>query len=221
MQNLDWSVLTDILISVIPALLCITFHELSHGLCAYALGDPTAKNRGRLSLNPLKHLDITGLITLVVFKLGWAKPVPVNMWNFKHPKRGMALTALMGPVSNLMLAVVMLVLYGELYLPLIETAVGGWILEIVYTTAYLSISLAIFNLIPIPPLDGSKVLFSVVSDRTYTKLMQYERYGMILLVIVMFVGVLDGPIRMALQFVMDLLFPIAEASFGMVLNLFY
>ena len=113
-QGLDWSYLTDILIYVIPALLCITIHETCHGLVAYKLGDPTAKNAGRLSLNPIRHIDWVGLAMMVVFHFGWAKPVPVDMRNFKNPRRGMAVTALAGPVSNLLLAIVALALYGIL-----------------------------------------------------------------------------------------------------------
>ena len=105
-SGLDWSALTDILISVIPALLCITFHELCHGLVAYKLGDNTAKDAGRLTLNPIKHIDIMGLLMIIVFKFGWAKPVPVNMNNFKKPKSGMAITALAGPVSNIFLSII-------------------------------------------------------------------------------------------------------------------
>ena len=107
-NGLDWSYLLNIVLSVVPALLCITFHEVSHGCVAYRLGDPTAKNAGRLTLNPLKHIDMMGLLMMVVFKFGWAKPVPVNMMRFRNPKRGMALTALAGPVSNVLLALVFL-----------------------------------------------------------------------------------------------------------------
>ena len=102
-RNLNWSVLTDMLLAVIPALICITLHELSHGFVAYKLGDNTAKNMGRLTLNPIKHIDIFGLIMMVVLKFGWAKPVPVNMRNFKNPKRDMAITALAGPLSNVLI----------------------------------------------------------------------------------------------------------------------
>ena len=97
-----------------PSLLCITLHELSHGLVAYRLGDPTAKNAGRLTLNPLKHLDPIGLLMMMTVHVGWAKPVPVNMFRFKNPKRGMAITALAGPVSNVLIAIVFLALYGVL-----------------------------------------------------------------------------------------------------------
>ena len=179
-RGLDWSVLTNLLLSVVPALLCITLHELAHGYVAYRLGDDTAKRAGRLTLNPLKHIDIMGLIMMVVLKFGWAKPVPVNMWKFKNPKKGMAITAAAGPLANLLIAFVFLFFYGLLFIPLTRLGnTGGYILEMIYITAYLSIALAIFNVIPIPPLDGSKVLYAFVSDRAYTKLMYYERYGMI------------------------------------------
>lgn len=221
LRNLDWTVLTDIIFSVIPALICITLHELSHGAVAYLLGDRTAKNMGRLTLNPIKHIDITGLITLVVFKFGWAKPVPVNMRNFKNPKAGMAITALAGPVSNFIISIFMLILYGALFIPLGNSQFGIIVLETIYTTAYLSIALGLFNLIPIPPLDGSKVMFSVMSDSAYFKLMRYERYGMIALVVIMVTGIIDGPIYAALNFVFDLLFPIAQGAFELVAKMFY
>ena len=110
--------ITDALITVIPALLCITIHELCHGFVAYKLGDNTAKNEGRLTLNPIKHIDIMGLLAMIIFKFGGAKPVPVNMNNFKNPKSGMAITALAGPVSNLLLAALVLLVYGFVYTPL-------------------------------------------------------------------------------------------------------
>ena len=183
-NGLDWSVLTNLLLSIIPALVCITLHELAHGYVAYRLGDDTAKRAGRLTLNPLKHIDIMGLAMMVIFKFGWAKPVPVNMWKFKNPKKGMAITAAAGPLSNIIIAVICLFIYGVLlgFGPRIGK-VGSYFVEMLLITAYLSTALAIFNIIPIPPLDGSKVLYSFVSDRTYTKLMYYERYGMIILVV--------------------------------------
>ena len=155
MRNLDWSYLVDLLVSVIPALLCITVHEMCHGLMAYKLGDNTAATQGRLSLNPLRHIDPMGLLMLVVFKFGWARPVSVDMRNFRHPKRDMALTALAGPVSNVLLACVVLFLRGMLTRALLGSAAGLKVLELLDLTAYLSVCLGIFNLIPIPPLDGS------------------------------------------------------------------
>lgn len=217
-RGLDWSVLTNLLLSVVPALICITLHELAHGYVAYRLGDDTAKRAGRLTLNPLRHIDIMGLLMMIVFKFGWAKPVPVNMWKFKNPKKGMAITAAAGPIANLLIALVFLFLYGFLFALLHRPGRSlNWLLEMLYITAYLSIALAIFNIIPIPPLDGSKVLFSCISDRSYTKLMYYERYGMIiLLVLVLLLSRTSlGPLSRAAYWVMDKLFFAANWGFGL------
>jgi len=183
--------LTNALFFIIPALISLTIHELAHGYTAYRLGDPTAKNLGRLTLNPLKHIDIIGLVMILLVRFGWAKPVPVDMRNFKKPKQYMAITALAGPVSNFILAVVMLFIYGLLY-----TALGGYhatggqyvTLTIIQYTATISIFLGFFNLMPIPPLDGSKVIFSLLPNNAYNILMRYERYGFILLLIVVWTG---------------------------------
>lgn len=189
-QGLDFSALTDILVMVIPALLCITFHELCHGFVAYKLGDNTAKNAGRLTLNPIKHIDILGLIMMVIFKFGWAKPVPVNMNNFRNPKRDMAITALAGPVSNIILAVVVMLIYGFVYQPLTNAGgTGQTVLEMLTITAYLSCALAVFNIIPIPPLDGSKVLFSLLPQKAYNTLMRYERFGFLILLVLIWADV--------------------------------
>jgi len=214
-KNLDWSVALDMLMSVIPALICITLHELSHGFVAYKLGDPTAKALGRLTLNPLKHIDIMGLIMMVAFKFGWAKPVPIDMRRFRNPKRGMAVTALAGPVSNIIIACIFLFIYGIVYIPLKmkNTELAESVLNMVYITAYLSTALAVFNFIPIPPLDGSKVLFSVMSDESYYKLMRYERYGMLVLIALLATNILGKPLQTATSFVMDKLFAIAEFGF--------
>ena len=185
-QSLEWSMLGEMLIFVVSALLCITIHELSHGFAAYKLGDNTAKEMGRLTLNPIKHIDPIGLIMIVFVGFGWAKPVPVNMLNFKKPKAGMALTALAGPVSNIILAVVVMFILGLFLRPLARADSGSVpdvIMTILARTAYLSVMLAVFNMLPIPPLDGSKILFSLASDETYFKLMQNERFGMIIILI--------------------------------------
>ncbi len=215
-NNLDWSILTDILISIIPALVCITFHELSHGFVAYRLGDPTAKMMGRLTLNPIKHIDIMGLIMMVVFKFGWAKPVPVDMGRFKNPKRDMAITALAGPASNIILAIIAFAIYGILFYWLWDSPTGEQILSMIYITGYLSIALAVFNLLPIPPLDGSKILFSIVSDEAYFKLMRYERYGMILLILVVATGILGNPLATVTGVIFDNLFNVATWFFDIV-----
>lgn len=206
--------LLNMLLSVIPALLCITIHECSHGLVALKLGDTTAKDMGRLSLNPFKHFDIFGFIMLVFVGFGWAKPVPINMNRFKNPKRGMAISALAGPVSNIILAIIALFLLGFLYSFLSIHRFGYYVLETLARTASLSVSFAVFNILPIPPLDGSKVLFSLISDRAYYRLMRYERYGMILLFALVFFGILDRPLILASNNVMEkLMFSVRFGSF--------
>ncbi len=217
-KGLDWSVLSGIVLGIIPSLICITLHELSHGLVAYRLGDDTAKRAGRLTLNPIRHIDIMGLVMMVLFRFGWAKPVPVNMYNFKNPKRGMALTALAGPVSNVIIAVVFLFLYGVLYRPLYidnHGTLAHSVLEMVMRTAYLSIALAVFNILPISPLDGSKVLFSFLSDEAYYKLMRYERYGMILLLVLVVTGATSGFLSTVTGWIYNKLFFIAEFGFDL------
>ncbi len=210
-QGLDWSVLTDMLMRVLPALLCITLHELGHGYTALWLGDTTARDMGRLSLNPLRHLDPMGLVMMVVFRFGWAKPVPINMYRFKDPKRGMALTALSGPVTSFLLSLAMLFLYG-LCLPLGGSRAGTFLLTLFASSAVLSLSLSLFNLLPIPPLDGSKVLFSLLSDQAYGKLMRYERYGMLLLMALLSTGLIREPLSDAAAWLFDKLLPVAEAG---------
>ena len=220
LNGFDFSGLRDVLLRVIPALLCITLHELAHGFTAYALGDDTAKREGRLTLNPIKHLDPMGLLMMVIFGFGYAKPVMVNMRNFKNPKRGMAITALAGPGSNVLISLVFYFLYGLLLLPLSGSRAGLLALEMIETTVVLSLAMAIFNILPIPPLDGSKVLFSLLSDEGYWKLMRYERYGFLVLAALLFTNVIDGPLSWLLQKGLSLLLPAAKLGFALGQSLF-
>lgn len=220
-EGFDFSYILSIIQSLIPALVCITLHELSHGYTAYLLGDDTAKSRGRLTLNPIKHMDVMGLLMMLVFHVGWAKPVPVNMYKFKNPKRGMALTALAGPMSNLVIAVVFMFFSGLLYIPLYSSGIGYFFLGMLQLTAYISIGLGLFNLIPIPPLDGSKVLFSLMSDEKYYKLMRYERYGGILMLILVASGVIGRPLSSLISKTIYGLTPVAQFGMTLVYNLFY
>lgn len=220
-DGFDFTYILSILLGLIPSLLCITLHELSHGYVAYRLGDNTAKERGRLTLNPLKHLDVMGLLMMLVFHVGWAKPVPVNMYKFKNPKRGMAVTALAGPVSNFIIAIVFLFIFGALYIPLSFSKAGSYVLDMLQLTAYMSLGLGLFNLIPLPPLDGSKVLFSVLSDEGYYKLMRYEKYGMLLMIALVSTGVIGKPLSQAIDAVYSALIPIAQFACDTVFKLFY
>ena len=201
---LDFGSLWDLLLRLVSVFLCLTVHETCHGLAALALGDPTAKRAGRLSLNPLRHIDWFGLLMMVTVGFGWAKPVPVDPRYFRRPKQGMALTALAGPMSNFLLALVLL-FAGRLvydYAPYSEA--NQRLLTFLLTTAILSLGLGLFNLIPIPPLDGSKVLFSLLPDRAYNMMLRYERYGMFLLWAVVLLGVGDKWMSAAIQWTYEL-----------------
>lgn len=186
--------LAELLIRAIAVLLAISVHEMSHGYAAYFLGDKTAKSMGRLSLNPLRHLDPVGALCLLVFGFGWAKPVMINPAYFKKPKRDMALTALAGPLSNFILAFLSLAVFKLLTLaPFMNSSffAAEWIATFLSTFALLNIGLGVFNLIPIPPLDGSKVFLPLLPPRLYMDIMRYEHLGWIVLIIALGLGVLD------------------------------
>lgn len=188
--------LNVILLSALAALIALTVHEFSHGYAAYRLGDPTAKNYGRLSLNPLKHLDPFGALCMIFFHFGWAKPVPINPRYFKNPKKGFAITALAGPLSNLILSL----LSALAYLLLLNAFDGvGFESEFTYKLAVnfllfvycmhtVNLGLAIFNLIPIPPLDGSRILNIILPPKTYFGIMRYERQIYFVLIGWLFLG---------------------------------
>ena len=186
---LDFSSLWDAVSRVAAIFLCLTVHETCHGMAALALGDPTAKQQRRLSLNPLRHIDWVGLLLMFAVGFGWAKPVPVDPRYFRDPKRGMAITALAGPLSNLALALAALLL---LRVTMTVLPAAGWSVHLavfLLQTSQLSVGLGLFNLIPIPPLDGSKVLAAFLPDRMYFTLMRYERYGILALLVLSFLNV--------------------------------
>ena len=212
-RSVDWAMAGELLSRTLAVLLCLTVHETCHGLAAWRLGDPTARRMRRLSLNPLHHIDWLGLLCMLLFGFGWAKPVPVDMRYFKNPKRGMALTALAGPASNLLLTVLCLfgvrLMLDTMMLGAMATGFAVWLFNFLLSLALLSVGLGLFNLIPIPPLDGSKVLFALLPDRAYAQLMRYERYGMLALIALVALGVgdsfLSGAILAVFRFLLNLI----------------
>ncbi|MEE1125990.1 MAG: site-2 protease family protein [Acutalibacteraceae bacterium] len=178
--------------------LVMPLHEFAHGLIAYKLGDNTAKNMGRLRFSPSAHIDPLGALMILLVGFGWAKPVPVNPRNFKNPKVGMAITALAGPVSNILAAIVGAVLFYLNILLEVKGILPLLIAELLYYFLIyfisVNVSLAVFNLIPIPPLDGSKILFAFLPDKIVYKIYEHEREINLVLILLIAFGVLTGPL---------------------------
>ena len=204
---------TDTLIQflfVVPCvLIALTFHEFAHGYMAYKLGDPTAKNFGRLTLNPLKHLDPIGTICMIFFHFGWAKPVPINSRYFKKPRRDMALTAAAGPIMNFILA-----FFGVLVCRILTRifvafpAQSDFVYYIQYSALtlfsyfhMLNLSLGVFNLIPIPPLDGSRIFYIFLPAKWYFGVMKYEKYIQLALLVLLWTGLLSRPLSAAVSWI--------------------
>lgn len=190
--------LTNILINVPITLIALTGHEFAHGWVSSKLGDPTPKYEGRLTLNPLAHLDITGTILMILTGFGWAKPVGINPMYYKNKKKGMALTAIAGPIANLIMAFIGMLIGTVLYITGIKLGWNDTALRLINTITSLfavrNLCFMIFNLIPIPPLDGSRVLGLLVSDRTYFSIMRYEQYSLYLIMALSLLGVFDAVI---------------------------
>lgn len=185
--------------SAVLLLVCLPVHEYCHALAAYKLGDSTAKYQGRLTLNPIKHLDVIGSLMILFVGIGYAKPVPVNMLNFRDRKKDMALTAAAGPISNLLMGVVFTFLHALLNRVFSFFVINEalYYIYIILAMVFLyggiiNISLAIFNLIPVPPFDGSRILGLFLPDRIYYKIMEYERIIFIVVLVVLLSGVLSG-----------------------------
>ncbi len=189
-------------------------HELCHGLAAYKFGDDTAKKLGRLTFNPFAHLDPIGTLMIFFFGIGYAKPVPINPLKFKDYRRDTALTALAGPLSNVAMAFIAAFISSAISFFFPSSTVAYVIAFLLELTASINISLAVFNLIPIPPLDGSRVLGMILPDRLYEKYFRYERYIMIALMVLLFTGALNTPIAFLSNVLSKFIFFIPNLIFG-------
>lgn len=189
----------SLLISIPGLLLAITMHEFAHGWAAYLMGDTTAKYSGRLSLNPLHHLDPIGALCMLFFRFGWAKPVPINPNNFKNHRRGVIVVSIAGPFANFLLGLVSCIIYYLLVFVVHSDL--SWIeflSQIVLYSIFMNVGLMIFNLIPVPPLDGSKILLEFLPYRVKYQIYQYERYFSLILIILVYAGTMT-PVLSLLQ----------------------
>lgn len=192
----------DILISIPGLLIAIVLHELAHGLAAYLLGDNTAKDAGRLTLNPIRHIDPLGLLTMVFFRFGWAKPVPINPLKFKNRKRDTILVSIAGITTNFILAIISALIL--VHIPIRNEIV----FQIILTTMWYNIMLGVFNLLPFPPLDGSKVIASLLPVKIEYLFYKYERYFYFVLIILIMTDIIQkfiGPmVDLVLNFIIRL-----------------
>ena len=196
------AVILQYLLRAIVVLIAIPFHESAHALASHLLGDDTAVRAGRLSLNPMRHFDPLGALCMLVGGVGWAKPVSINPYNYKNPKVGMALSAAAGPASNFLLAWVSMILYKLCWYS--GQAVPALSMFLYYMVA-MNLSLGVFNLLPVPPFDGSRIALLFLPQRLYFKTMKYERYIMLAVLALVFLGLLNTPLSMLVNAMWNLM----------------
>ncbi len=192
----------DIIYRLPGLLVAIVFHEYSHGMAAYMLGDNTAKNAGRLTLNPIKHIDPIGFIALLIFKFGWAKPVPINTMNFKNRKRDTLLVSIAGPAANFIVSIAIVLIFR------LNIITNTLVIEMLLIALWYNIILGVFNLLPFPPLDGSKIVASLLPKKIEYNFYKYERYFYIILIILIITNTIDKLLSPIINFVIDTLLQI-------------
>ena len=223
LRNLSNFNIVQTLYFLVVFLITITVHEVAHGYTAYKLGDPTARNMGRLTLNPIKHIDIIGFIMIMLIGFGWAKPVPINPRNFRNPQKGMAISALAGPASNFCMAIIGMIFFRISYIALLQNFIyvddsNFWFnfliscVDFFRTFLTLNIWFGLFNLLPVPPLDGSRIVSYFLPPRLSYQYAQIERYGFIVLIALLYTGILSRPLMWfsdriisVINFVLDLI----------------
>ena len=214
--GLTMELIVNMLARIFIIFCVLPFHEFAHAFVAHKLGDDTARLSGRMTTNPLAHIDPIGALMIILAGCGYANAVPVNIRNFKKRKPYMALTALAGPVSNIIMAFIFMFI-GLILQIKVGVSQGSFVYYIVVfmiTAAQINISLAVFNLLPIPPLDGSRILSAVLPDKYYFKLMQYERYIILLIFVLIFTNVLDGPMSLVSGLIYNGLMTVVRAIYG-------
>ncbi|MGJ0961907.1 site-2 protease family protein [Faecalicoccus pleomorphus] len=215
MFNIDLEGLLSLVIAVV---LAMSIHEMAHGLVSYWLGDPTAKMQGRISLNPFAHVDWLGVLCLLLFHFGWAKPVPIDASYYKDRKTGIIWTSFAGPLANFLLAFICVFIYILLivFLPqFVYSGIGSFIVSTLSTSATLNVGFGLFNLIPVPPLDGSKILFALLPDEQYYRFIEGSPFFMLVLILLIYMNVLNVPLAMLQNNILQFFINISSMILGL------